>query len=1115
VLTLGLPVAAVFLLDLAIWEAAFAYAGGAVILWALFRAHMRVVIEEFADYTTPPGQPTDASGPDGSRNGKTQIPTDPGAAVLLANKLAELRDLYGFVDDPDKTPAPGRAAGATVQLDDASGVLRSAVTTESTVSLGPIKLPWGALMGAIAKFSQAPQLRGAIHGDERALILTSELTRHRQRYSWRVSAAVAPGASPRQKLESMVVDELAYQVFSDLTLQRQARWPATKYWLIALGKMAECQRRPRNRRLLLKEAEQNFMGALAEDERFYLACLNLGIVYRRLALELESQQSGDADAESGAGPPGAQRYRRAARRVFERAIDLRPDRWEAYHALADVHWTPHDTSASLEMIPGLCQRALDRRPDRASRARILDLKAHAEVRAAEIAFKNERYDEADGLIRTAVKTRRRACRAALKELRKARMQQVYVPEARRLDTLEKQASQCLINLASTVWAARRLARRRHWQRSKAAFRWIHSLSKLSAKLSDLDAQGHDALARMAGEAGRTKTAAKQLSAASRIAPWNALYASKLARTLAPSGGRPALDACERAERLIDFGLTEHTEAAEELIAAYAVLSRKLPEAGSKADAIRGRRDLPNVLQEALGKDDPVSKLTSLLEGWPKRRDWEKARIEEALGTTIIASDDKKLGNAEERGRRADSHLGNALDWFVDNQPAHRRVTKLHAERAEALALVPACSGDALVHAETAVALDPLLAGYRDVLASAYESGGDLDSALQAAEAAVLLEPDVPRRHYRKAKLRWALAESLADPAAHNAQRRAASEEFEHALMLYESDEKGERRATSWWLARSYFAMSRFHLVPPHLRFVLGSIAEGGATEAEQLVRAAGEMWLAMTYRKLQDFYAAEHHARKAIEAAEAIDASMAHDPDRLMLIFPSEMDDPDWPLGLILVLAHVQLSSSLTERGAGLEDASTSLAAAHTALGRMAEMEQLSAAQREAESDYEAARGRLLLAEGDPEGAIEALRSAADLDPGEADVYLLLARAHARAAEERVEQEWQTHIRDGRNACRRTREIGGEGHPDTLAAAETERQLKRIERTAQGYGDFAGPLLESPKPGHHATPEPTDTPDLDDVVGPAQPAEKSAARGRGRRKRVAADEPPAKPSETP
>src|SRR3712207_6513349 len=52
VLSLALPVALV-VAGVPVWQAVLGYVGAAVILWALFRAHTRVVVESFDDYTTP------------------------------------------------------------------------------------------------------------------------------------------------------------------------------------------------------------------------------------------------------------------------------------------------------------------------------------------------------------------------------------------------------------------------------------------------------------------------------------------------------------------------------------------------------------------------------------------------------------------------------------------------------------------------------------------------------------------------------------------------------------------------------------------------------------------------------------------------------------------------------------------------------------------------------------------------------------------------------------------------------------------------------------------------------------------------------------------------------
>ena len=68
----------------------------------------------------------------------------------------------------------------------------------------------------------------------------------------------------------------------ELSLRGQAEWPATRYWLDALNERQACQRTPGDRRLHLERAETHLRSALAEDERFYLAAYNRGIVYVQL-----------------------------------------------------------------------------------------------------------------------------------------------------------------------------------------------------------------------------------------------------------------------------------------------------------------------------------------------------------------------------------------------------------------------------------------------------------------------------------------------------------------------------------------------------------------------------------------------------------------------------------------------------------------------------------------------------------------------------------------------------------------------------------------------------------------------------------------------------------------
>lgn len=1023
--------------------------GAILLLVAAVRARVRIVIEGFDDYRSLPARDQPREAPEaeakpGNDNGEKPGDSvkDAGSAVLLANRLAMMRELYGFVDDPDRTPTPGTPAGATVQLDDAASVLRSAVSAETTVSVGPISIPLGAAMGLLGRIVQAPRLRGAIHGDESRIIVTAELKMGEEPDAWRVESDVEDASADRRVIESMIDQTLAYEVFSDLTLQHQARWPATKYWLDALRNVAEGQRRPRNRRLLLKEAESNFVRALSEDERFYLACLNLGIIYRRLAEDQPDERR--------------QEYILAARRVFEHAVQLRPDRWEAYHALAEGHWLTHGSDGALEMIAGLCDRALSRGPDRAASARILDLRGQAELKA----------QEAGQPFGDPVGTREKACRLAMHELARARLRRANPRQASRIQALENVAAQCLLNLGWATWESHGDRSGENARNPHRTFETVLRMVRLAMRLSDVDAAAHQKLAMLAvglsdkdvlanqqaqkPKSERLEIAERELSAAARIAPHNPLFGAQRAYILATSDDRGrASEACARAERLIDFADPDQKPAQDWLIAAYRALD------DDRADKLETRQQLADELKwcleplEGAGEssiaayEESVSRLEALRTQCGERRDWESARIATKLGRVIRDGH----GEPEERSRRAEPFFREALAWFEEEQPDNHRLARLHDDLAQTLVLRPARSGEALREAETAMILDPLEPAYRAELAHVYELGGDPNSACSQAEHALLLNPDDPALHHQLARLKWNLAETLADAAAHVNVREEAAAQFEEALKLYASDQRDERRTTSWWLAMSYFAMSRFEDVPAHLRFVLASLAIGDESAIDERgLQAVAELWLSKTYRKLRKYLEAEAHADEALRAAKQLEdrgTSLTED-------LACQVDDYRWPLWVVVALAHMQVAGCREDRYGNLDEAAQSLRDADAVFDLMEkEHPGVEARKTDTYADYRAEEGRLRLAQDRVEDAIEALGASAELDPDEADVYLLLAQAQARAAEKQLEADWDAHIRRARAACRRVADIGGRHHPDTRAAEELERRLDRLEDEAR------------------------------------------------------------------
>ena len=472
-----LALATAILLWLSLWTALLVLYSALLLLWLAAKAKTRVVIETLEDHTNSTDQFEESGDCAGAANRSDPHRLDAsGMAGLLATQLTEMRNTYQLLQEPVGRPHPGTVDGA-IQLEDIGDVLRSAFTTQSTLRIGPITLPIGGLVALLGRLMQAPHLRGAIYGDDTDLTLTASLRMHGHDYVWTVSRRVDE-AETSTRARTQMVAELAYRVFTDLSLHAQAEWPATRYWLDALKERQACQRTPRDRRLHLETAETHLRNALAEDERFYLAAYNLGIVYRQLAEE-----------DGKRGVPD-EPYTRSALSVFDYAINrLDRERWEAYFGLAVAHWklTPEQSVRDLERrcnrVVGLCDRALELPSGRAARAQIQDLKAMAQQKL--------------GLGEAALSTRHSACGSILNELSLAELWRGPPADGQRTLRLHKQASQCLLNLAIAYheveppskakprWASNPVHRRdRQFKRIKALEKAAKHVEKAVKRVAD-------------------------------------------------------------------------------------------------------------------------------------------------------------------------------------------------------------------------------------------------------------------------------------------------------------------------------------------------------------------------------------------------------------------------------------------------------------------------------------------------------------------------------------------------------------------------------------------------------------------------------------------------------
>lgn len=305
-----------------------------LVRWA-WQARHRLMVEEFVNYT------------DKQRDKDVQ-----GLATLLVVRLGQLHDLYRTVDEQraiSTSVLENESIDATIKVEDIDELLKDAVSSQSQLSLGPLRIPVGTLMSLIGRFVQGPRILGSLHDDGGKFILIAQSVGGRNSFEWRVDQVVQSVESHAPDLASMI-EELACRIFTDLALGGSVRWEATDAFSQGLRKYRECLHIPKERKAHLKQAEKKFIETLAKDIRFNLAYYNLGVVHTELG------------------------YTKAAETAFEQAIIQSPNSWEAYYALA---LSCYDSNSFYRTIQ-LCKRVIELKPKHENLAKAHQLKGSAE-----------------------------------------------------------------------------------------------------------------------------------------------------------------------------------------------------------------------------------------------------------------------------------------------------------------------------------------------------------------------------------------------------------------------------------------------------------------------------------------------------------------------------------------------------------------------------------------------------------------------------------------------------------------------------------------------------------------------------------------------------------------
>jgi len=382
------------------WELVAAILAVAGFTVLLARGRRRTVFQEFLDCSTP-----DATG------------VVPGLAAYLANEVDRLGALYRQaqresrarkgderVDDPIQP---------TVELGDAAEFLKGAVSPEATLSLGPVSIPVGSVLGLVARLMKGPQITGSIHREGDRLILLAHYEGARPK-SWRVEGAAGSGASDDKGRWNLhpLIEQMAKRMLADLTLGGTIKFRAVDAFTRAARASLEDGGLARPPLMRQFEVRNCLLEAIAEDDSFDLAWYNLGVVL--LALD---------DKEM-------------ARSVFMRARSGNPERWEATYALAVLP----GPSASRML---LCDQLISTRPGPSAEARaydLLGLLCDAQADSSE-------NEDARELRSQAVAYRALAARRAWRALRQAQWWTRNDKRSPQLQAARRLASTCLTNLA--------------------------------------------------------------------------------------------------------------------------------------------------------------------------------------------------------------------------------------------------------------------------------------------------------------------------------------------------------------------------------------------------------------------------------------------------------------------------------------------------------------------------------------------------------------------------------------------------------------------------------------------------------------------------------------------
>jgi tetratricopeptide (TPR) repeat protein len=807
----------------------------ALIFFWVWQVRRHVVIESFTDYT---GQYKEEA---------------PGLAILLVSNLQALGELYRDVDErravTTRVEAPKGAVNATIKVEDVGAILKGAVSAESKLGLGPISIPVGAILALLGRLVQGPRVIGSIHRDSGSLTLTALLTGPRQSAAWRVDRPIPVGADSKDELPRLgdIVEELTYRVFSETALGASVRWRATKTFCEGLRKYRDCLITPKNRTLHLRQAQYMFVEALSEDENFNLCYYNLGVV----ALELGESE--------------------AARESFLKAIQLNPELWEGYYALA-----LYDGDA-LNVI-SLCDRMISLKQDS---AQAYNLKGIA-----------QRRPPINDIV-SAVSNRERAVMLAWNQLLRTELFGKQLSKTR-VQSIATYLRNLAIGYSYQADDETIANRQKKCLRNRAV-----GLLRLGAKLDPSNVDNYLELGKIINFFdGSTLEALNTFETAVRLDPRN-LESWSYVSLLRALNNRPeeAIYACGKV-------LGRASEASPDIIDRIADAYDRL-DAPDEANRIRSMGTFPGSLSSL----DIEALKEKLKECQSDGLDWEAGHIAAELGRRFL--NEKQFEKAADQFWTAIQRLEARYPGEIDNNDLHVKLANCLRQQKRWENAVNEIKRGLQQDASS------VSAHYERVqICFGME---DLPGAETCLREALLWHPQDASLHWLMGVCHWHIAlQHHGKPNVRKSKLQQAVPHFLQSLDLEFSDTG--KALVHYWLGKLYTECGEYALAVSHLRIV----------KAGEFAIYLPALFLGAIYLRSASYNECEEEFSGLIDRLNARFA--AGDPTDILL---DESLQDGYKLGLVLVWSYWGLCYSRALRGVRLQDSLSILEAAFTIANRV------------------------------------------------------------------------------------------------------------------------------------------------------------------------------------